>query len=50
MTRVVEIKRRVLLNTQEEGDELLRGLAELEEENRFPTGAAIESNWIELGN
>jgi hypothetical protein len=50
MTRVLEIKMRVLLNTDEEGDELMRGLAELEEENLFPTGASIKRNWIELDN
>ena len=48
MTRVIEVTMRVLLNTQEEADELLNGLSELEEENLFPTGADIRSNWIEL--
>lgn len=50
MTRVIEIKMRVLVNTEEEADALIDALADVEEENFFPTGAAIERNWIELGN
>jgi|TARA_Y100000034_G_scaffold117683_1_gene157410 hypothetical protein len=48
MTRMLEIKMRVLLDTDEQGDDLMMGLQGLDDENLFPTGAAIERNWVEV--